>query len=734
MRMKFAYALHAAVICVTSAALDDTYKPASDFTKQSIADSVVNLDFSDFTVFENVDRGFVVAPESLKVVDENGSVASNPDPFLAMVSNDKPCPESVNPSTWQQAQMMSRVGVYKVMDKVYQVRGFDLAVMTIVEAPLGLIVFDPLGTKATSRAAFDYYLNEVGPNTGANLTLAAVVYTHSHMDHFGGVLGLVDDEIWAQGNIQIVAPLNFAEEALSENYMVIGNMGRRAWWQFGNLLPANENASIHAGLAFTQANSVFTFAADTLEIKEDIETHTIAGVTFEFMLTLSAEAPAEMHSWVEDWGLLNTGENAVMSTHNFLTLRGAKARDTMKWSTAIQETLQRYGDRVQVLIGQHHWPKFGNGAVVEHLTMTRDYIKFTHDQSVRLLNLGFGMEEISETIQMPKSLDSYFNTRGHYGHLKHNSKEVYQFYVGWWDGNPAALQRLPPVERAQQFVADMGGIEAVMKRGQWHYDNGNYRWCAESMNQAVFSDPSNMDAKYLQADCMEQIGYAEESGIRRNFMLTGVQELRHGKSAYPEPALDASFLLQMPLWMMLQSLEIIIDPIKAEKSNGLSLNLEVKDTNEKFNLIISHAVLVSIAVDELPTTARVTLTADSKLAMILALTNGDTSGVSVAGDLTAFTELMGCLSTVSDGTWNIIEPREFYEPKAQNTYPQSEDLASSEEQTSSSSSDDDGLSTGAWVGICIACVVVSGAVGAFAMRKMSKSRESNSITESTTDL
>ncbi|KNC84264.1 hypothetical protein SARC_03512 [Sphaeroforma arctica JP610] len=614
--MKFTYALHAAAICATAAALDDSYKPASDVTKQVIADSVANLDFSDFTDFEDADRGFVVAPASLRVVDEKGQVASDSDPYLEMIHDDIPCPDSVNPSTWRQAQLMTRVGAYKVMDKVYQIRGFDLAVMTIIEAPEGLIVFDPLGTKATAKEAFGFYLKEVGPNTGANLTLAAVVFTHSHMDHFGGVLGLVDEETWSKGNIQVIAPLNFANEALSENYMVIGNMGRRAWWQIGNLLPANENASIHAGLSFTQSNSLFTYAGDTLEITKDIETHTIAGITFEFMLTLSAEAPAEMHTWVEDWGLLNTGENAVMSAHNFLTLRGAKARDPMKWTTCIQQTIQRYGDRVQTMIGQHHWPKFGNENVVEHLTMTRDYIKFTHDQAVRLLNLGFGMEEISETIEMPKSMDSYFNTRGHYGHLKHNSKEVYQFYVGWWDGNPAGFQRLPPVERAQQFVADMGGIEAVIERGQWHHDNGNYRWCAESMNQAVFSDPTNMEARYLEADCLEQIGYAEESGIRRNFMLTGTQELRHGKKVYPEPDLDESFLLEMPLWMMLQSLEIKMDPTMAEQSNGLSLNLEVKDTNEKFNIFISHAVLISLPVDVLPTTARATITADSKRAMI----------------------------------------------------------------------------------------------------------------------
>ncbi|KNC84572.1 hypothetical protein SARC_03215 [Sphaeroforma arctica JP610] len=577
--MKFTYTLYAAPVFETVAALDDSYKPATDFTKQAIADSVANLNFSDFTDFEDVDRGFVVAPASLRVVEVSGQMASDADTFLDMVHDDKPCPKTVNPSTWRQAQLMTRVRAYKVIDKVYQIRGFDLAVITIIKAPGGLIVFDPLGTKATAHEAFDFYLKEVGPNT------------------------------------------------------------------------------------------------DTLEITKDVETHIIAGLTFEFMLTLSAEAPTEMHSWIEDWGLLNTGENAVMSAHNFLTLRGAKARDPMKWTTCIQQKIQRYGDLVQTMIGQHHWPNFGNENVVEHLTMTRDYIKFTHDQSVCLLNLGFGMEEISKTIEMPKSLDSYFNTRGqHYGHLKHNSRE--------WDANPAGFQRLPPVERAQQFVADMGGIEAVIERGQWHHNNGNsrwcaesmnqvvlrgqhyghlkhnsrerlppveraqqfvadmggikaviergqwhhnngnYRWCAESMNQAVFSDPSNRQARYLEADCLEQIGYAEESGT---------QELRHGKKSYPEPDLGESFLFEMPLRMMLQSLEIKIDPEMAEQSNGLSLNLEVKDTNEKFNFIISHAVLISLPVDVLPTTARATVTAEKKKAMINILTTGDTSGVSVSG-------------------------------------------------------------------------------------------------------
>ncbi|KNC75443.1 hypothetical protein SARC_12031 [Sphaeroforma arctica JP610] len=338
------------------------------------------------------------------------------------------------------------------------------------------------------------------------------------MDHFGGVLGLVDEAGWSKGNIQVVAPLNFADEALSENYMVIGKMGRRAWWQFGNLLPANENASIHAVLSFTQSNFLFAYAEDTLEITKDIVTHTIAGINFEFMLTLSAEAPAEMHTWVENWGLLNTDENAVMSAHNFLTLRGAKARDPVKWTT--------------------------------------------------------------ETIEMPKSIDSYFNTRGHYGHLKHNSKEVYQFYVGWWDGNPAGFQHLPPVERVWLTWV---GLRLLSSE-------------ANGITTTVTTD-GVLKARYLEADCLEQIGYAEESGIRRNFMLTGTQELRHGKKAYPEPDLDESFLFEMPLWMMLQSLEIKIDPTMAEKSNGLSLNLEVKDTNEMFNIIISQAVLISLPVD-----------------------------------------------------------------------------------------------------------------------------------------
>eukprot|EP00121_Abeoforma_whisleri_P009183 Awhi_evm2s8438 len=451
--------------------------------------------------------------------------------------------------------------------------------------------------------------------------------------------------------------------------MVVGQMSRRAFWQFGNLIPAHENASIHSGLYFTLANSEFSYVAPSLMIENDKEKHSVGGLEFEFMLALSTEAPSEMHIWCEEYKLLNTGENAVMSTHNFLTLRGSKVRDPMKWYHAIQSTINTYGSKVEYLIGQHHYPKFGNQAAVDHLSMTRDVIKYTHDQSVRLFNLGYNMEEVSESIKLPDEMEKYFSTRGHYGHLKHNSKAVFQFYNGWWDANPANLQRLPPVERAQQYVGDMGGVEQVMKRGQFHLENGNYRWCAEIMNMAVFVEPNNQQAKYLEADCLEQIGYAEESGIRRNFYLTGVHELRQGKNEnYPPVDLGESFVVSMPMWMLLQSIEINIDPVKAVEAEGLSLGLEVIDSNETFHIVITHSVMLSHTVDAIPNTVDVYISADSRVDLLTALMTGDPSSVNIQGDASALTDFAAIISKQSDPLWNIITPKDLYTPVPQKTY------------------------------------------------------------------
>eukprot|EP01134_Creolimax_fragrantissima_P008617 CFRG8617T1 len=615
----------------------------------------------DMSAFAEVDEGFVVAPEATQI--------ENQQPFLDMIHDDTPCPASVNPSTWRQGQLLTRVGVYKVRDNVYQVRGFDLAVMTIMEAPDGLVVFDPLGSVDAAKSAFNLYVSSVAPQTGANATLAAVIFTHSHVDHFGGALGLVDDpNLLTNGSIPVIVPKDFTHAASAENFIIAGSMTRRALYQFGNLLEVNENASIHSGLAFTNGMGDVGLARPTFVIEQDVEVHTIAGLTLAFELSLNTEAPSEMMIWVEEWGLLNCGETAVMTAHNLLTLRGSKARDPMLWVAAIQNAMDRHGEDINILIGQHHWPKIGNDKVIEHLTMARDYLKFTHDQTVRYINLGFTMEEISETVTMPPSIDSYFNTRGHYGHIKHNTKEVYQFYVGWWDGNPSNFQRLPPVERAQQLVADIGGIDEVIVRGKWHRDNGNYRWCAELMSQATYAEPSNMDARYIQADCLEQIGYTEESGIRRNYMLTGVRELREGVQNVTFGNVDAG-VKAISLSTLLQGMETRIIPEEAELAISFSFNVRINDTDEKATLSISHSVLISKIVDVLPKSANFTIEAIDNAALVAFLVEKDFNGVHISGDVSALVMLTRIISTDVDTNFDIVAPRTLYKPKAQNMYP-----------------------------------------------------------------
>ncbi|KNC86990.1 hypothetical protein SARC_00883 [Sphaeroforma arctica JP610] len=673
------YTIAAAVATGAYASLDASYKPASDFTKAEIAESDKNLNFSNYTMYEEVDCGFVVAPNTTRIMDTSGeNVAIDSDAIIAL------------------AQFLARTGVYRVQDKVYQVRGMDLATMTIIEAPEGLIVVNLLGSSEPAKIAFELYM------------------TH---------------ESFINGSIQVVAPLNFVEEALSENYMVAGSMFRRAFYMYGNLIKPHAQGSIHAGLAFGAANSQFGFVAPTISIDTDLEHHTMAGLDFEFMLTLSPEAPSEFHFFVPELKLLNTGENVVMGMHNCLTPRGAKEDLRSLWL-------------VENMIGQHHWPKYGNAAVVEHLENYRDTIKFPHNQAVRLLKLGLGMEEISETIELPASLDSNFSTRGHYGHLKHNSKEVYQFYVGWWDGKPATYQQLPPVERAQQYAADMGGNAEVRKRGEWHRDNENYRYCAKIMNHAVFNDPTDMAAKYLEADCLEQIGYSEESGPRRNYMQTGSEELRHGKGAYPPADLGPSFVLNMPLYMLLQGLEIRINPEQANKAHGLSILVGVEETNEMLDVRISNAVMLSLPITDMNPRSGSTanFTAKTRSDLIAALVTENSSLVSVTGDIDALKEFASCISTDEDATWNVMTPRDFYEPKPQKTYPASL-IQTLVAQTSTAESScveqsclDQGLSVGAVVGVAVAALIV-GLVGGIGVNTIVYRRKNNACAaESTTDL
>eukprot|EP01134_Creolimax_fragrantissima_P008616 CFRG8616T1 len=637
------------------------YKPASNYTAQTIADSVVNLNFSDMTVFTEADLGFVAYPDA--------DMLLNQQPFLDMIHDDTPCPASVNPSTWRQGQLLTRVGVYKVRDKVYQVRGLDLAVMTIMEAPDGLVIFDPLGCIEASKAALELYISSVAPQTGANTTVAAVILTHSHADHIGGILGIVDDpNLYINGTIPLVVPRGFTKAATTENVLLEGSMTRRSLYQFANILNVNEYGAIHSGLSFTTDDGDVGAVTPTFIIYRNVEVHTLAGIKFEFELSLGTEAPSEMMIWVEEWGLLNCGETAVMTAHNLLPLRGSKARDSLLWVAAVQNAIDRHGDDIKILIGQHHWPKIGNDKVIEHLTMARDYLKFTHDQTVRYINLGFTMEEISETVTMPPSIDSYFNTRGHYGHIKHNTKEVYQFYVGWWDGNPSNFQRLPPVERAQQLVADIGGIDEVIVRGKWHRDNGNYRWCAELMSQATYAEPSNMDARYIQADCLEQIGYAEESGTRRNYMLTGARELREGvqnvTSTNITEVLDA-----IPLYLFLQGLETRIIPEEAALEQGFSFNVKINRTNEKSTLSVSNSVLISKTVDALPDSVNFTIIATDMIALGNYLAYDDASGIEVTGEKADVAVLYRIISSLTDSNFNIVTPRTYYVPKEQKVFP-----------------------------------------------------------------
>jgi len=512
-------------------------------------------------------RGFIARPQG-KVLAADGTTIWDYGRFGFIQGE---APASVNPSLWRHAMLNNNAGLYQVSDGIYQLRGFDLANMTLIQGKTGWIVVDPLTSRETSAAALAFARQHLGDRP-----VSAIIFTHSHIDHFGGALGVVSEDEVARRRLPVIAPEGFLEEATSENILLGPAMGRRSVYQFGNSLPATATGLVGAGLGQGVARGTIGILPPNLVVNHTPQAETVDGVRFVFQNAPGSEAPAELAFYLPDLKAYCGAEIMVPTLHNLYTLRGAKVRDALRWSGYIDEAMVRFGD-AEILFTSHLWPTWGRDNIAHYMAQQRDAYKYIHDQTVRMINAGMKPDEIAEQISFPVSLREGFSVHGYYGSLKHDARAVYQFYMGWFDGNPANLDPLPRAEAARRYVELMGGSDKVVSAAQSAFDQGDYRWVAELLNHVVFADPGNKSARELLASAHDQMGYVAESAIWRNFYLTGARELRGATTgASPKPSSALAMLEWAPVDSFLEAWAAALDGPGAEGKH-LKINLTFTD-------------------------------------------------------------------------------------------------------------------------------------------------------------
>jgi alkyl sulfatase BDS1-like metallo-beta-lactamase superfamily hydrolase len=552
-------------------------KPATDATRAAQARTLAALPADDGGDFELARRGFIGTIPDAAI---GGAWSMAPFAFL-----EDERPDTANPSLWRQAKLNALHGLFEVTPGIYQVRGFDLSNITFIEGERGYVVIDPLISAEPAAAALALMRQHRGDKP-----VTAVIYTHSHVDHYGGVRGVISDADIA-GGLQIVAPEGFLEAAVSENVLLGNAMGRRATYMYGSLLQRDPRGHIDAGLGKTVSMGSVSLVPPTRSISRTGERLTLDGVEIVFQVTPDTEAPAEMNFFFPKFGALCMAENCTCHLHNIYTPRGAQVRDAKAWSFYIDEALELFAGDTDVLFASHHWPRWGGESASTFLSKQRDLYKYIHDQTLRFANHGLTPLEIAEVLDLPPSLKAEWHTRGYYGTLNHNAKAVYQRYLGWFDGNPANLHKLPPSEAGRRYVELAGGPQTLLDHARAAFERGEYRWVAEVVNHLVFADPTNAEARELQADALEQMGYQAESGPWRAFYLTGAQELRSPRPPSATPRQGAAGQLRaLPAEALLDSLSVRLNGEKAADQR-IGLTLVFEDTGESFNLDVENAVL-----------------------------------------------------------------------------------------------------------------------------------------------
>ncbi|WP_194820021.1 alkyl/aryl-sulfatase [Nocardia sp. XZ_19_385] len=541
------------------------------------------LPFDDTRDFADTDRGFVAALEPDVVKDANGKVVWDNDSYSFIRGT---CPNSVHPSLWRQSQLVVKQGLYEVVPGIYQVRGLDLSNMTIIEGATGIIVIDPLISQETAAAALKLYRDNRG-----NRPVTGMIYTHSHVDHFGGGYGVTTPEEVAAGRVPVLAPTGFMDHAVSENIYAGTAMARRSAYMYGAALPRGEKGQVGAGLGQTTSTGVTTLIPPTRDIATTGQEEVLDGVRIVFQMTPGTEAPAEMNFYFPEHRAMCIAENATHTMHNVLTLRGALVRDPHEWAKYLTEAINMFAGKSDVAFASHHWPTWGTDNIVNFLSSQRDMFGYLNDQTLRMLNQGYVGSEIAEMMQMPPALVKQWNTHGYYGTVSHNVKAVYQRYMGWFDGNPAHLWEHPPVESAKRHVAAMGGAREALSKAQRAYDDGDYRWATQILNYLIFADPGNDRAKMLQASTFEQLGYGAEAGTWRNFYLSGAYELRNGSFGTPTSPPSPSMLDGLTVEQVFDALALQINGPKAWDLH-LTTDWTFTDENRTHRAELRNGVLV----------------------------------------------------------------------------------------------------------------------------------------------
>jgi len=586
MMKKLHYPIFAALLlllagCGKNPAIGGASGEATAATIKANEQFAQELKLDDQQDFEDAKRGLIARPEG-KILGAGGEVLTDFDAFKFVEGK---VPPTVNPSLWRHAILNAQIGLFKVTDGIYQVRGFDIANMTLVEGKSGWIVVDTLTCRETAVAALAFARKHLGDKP-----VSAVVFTHSHADHFGGALGVISPKEVAERKVPVIASEGFMEEATSENILVGTAMARRSGYQFGKDLERSPKGMVDTGLGKGVAYGAIGILQPTQLITQPTQELTLDGVRFVFHNVPGAEAPAELTFTIPEKKAYGGAENLAQTMHNLLPVRGAKARDALRWASYMQQALDQLAD-AEIYFGQHNWPVWGNARIAEFITKHRDVYKYTHDQAVRLTNAGYTPREVAEAVKLPKSLAQYFGARGYYGDLRHNVKAVYQLYIGAYDGNPANLDPLPPQDSAKRYLELIGGADKAVAAAQAAFDKGDYRWAAELLNHAVFGQPDHKGAKELLARTYDQLGYMAEAATWRNSYLTAAAELRNGP---PKKGVDRSFLIEMlsqtPVERFLEAMAAGLNGPAAE-GKDLKVNLVLTDTKESFVLWIENAVL-----------------------------------------------------------------------------------------------------------------------------------------------
>lgn len=626
-------------------------KDATEHTRAHNRAASVPNDPGDF---ERVSRGLVARHPTGVIIDPQGRHVTDVNRYNFLdVGN--AAPDTVNPSLWRHAQLNHHHGLFEVMEGVWQVRGYDISNITFMKGKTGWLVIDPLTTEQTARDSYDLVTAQLG-----YLPVLAVIYTHSHADHFGGVLGVISREDVDAGRCMIIAPEHFLEETVGENIIAGPAMGRRALFQFGPMLPADPRAHIDCGLGSSIPIGGSALIAPNRDITYTGEEMVIDGIKVVFQLTPETEAPAEMNFYFPELKALCMAENCAHTMHNLIPIRGAQVRNALNWSKYINESMELFGADTDIMFTSHNWPRWGHDEVIKFMTNQRDLYKWMHDQSMRLANHGYVPTEIAEALELPEEFQANDHTRGYYGDLVHNSKAVYQRYLSWYDGNPSNLNRLPPAEAGKRYVSLAGGADALLANAQRAFDDGDYRWVVELVNHLVFADPSNQSARDLQADAMEQLGYQAESSTFRNAYLNAAQELRHGSPPLQGGGVRSRGILRaMTVEQVFDSVAI---RLKSEEVGGQSLqiNWTFTDIDEKWILGLSNRTLYHVrGRHETNAAATVTMTRATLIEIITqkttfpeAISAGE---IKVDGDPAAMLTIFGNLDVFLPG-FNVVEP------------------------------------------------------------------------------